>query len=143
MFQALDKALLDAVSQQKTQMNDPDNLFCMSLVPKFKTLTEQQKDDVQIAILQIFRQIKNGNSGGHQTVLNQGTSTAAGTQAPPPIFNQGTPTRAGAATLLPIRNQATPNTSGTQSNFVNPYQQQYQPTYQQLSWTLVIWTCSY
>lgn len=45
--------------EQKTQEN-PNYMFCKSLVPKLNSLTPEQQEEAQIEILQILRHIRAG-----------------------------------------------------------------------------------
>lgn len=50
--------LVDLMKNKQTD-NDPDKLFLLSLLPKFKLLNEDQKLNAQIEILNLFQKIKN------------------------------------------------------------------------------------
>ena len=56
----VDEALLKALqNQENVNENDEDRLFCLSLVPKFKRLTPVQRDEGQLAVLQVLSRIAN------------------------------------------------------------------------------------
>lgn len=54
--------LVDLMKNKQTD-NDPDKLFLLSLLPKLKSLNEDQKLGVQIEMLNIFHKTKNPQPG--------------------------------------------------------------------------------
>ena len=52
--------MLRLAAEEQRKRQDPDVLFCLSLVPRFKNFNEDMKELAQIEVLQTLRRLRCG-----------------------------------------------------------------------------------
>lgn len=117
----LDKAVIEALNKEDTI--DEDKSFVLSLVPSFKNLTPEEKLDAKIAILNIFKQIRQARrqatsqSSSNYNLLQQPLSSFPVYQRPQPLQ-----TYVASSTPSPIQYVQSPcNSNETAQSYISNF----------------------
>lgn len=122
----LDKAIIEALNKDDTV--DEDKSFALSLVPSFRNLTPEEKLDAKIAILNIFKQIRQAR----RQATSQSTSSYNLLQHPLssfPVYQRPQPlqTYVASSTPSPIQYVQSPgNSNETVQSYISNFDSQMQ-----------------